>query len=175
MGLRVKMEGTMYSIRTGILLFIACLLSVPAQAGISYSKSDDCWQMVSGQVEYVIRVAQDIVTLSYFGPAAHAPWTAPGSAGTSLLRYDINGQAEGEEITPSELKLDSAKILPIKPGVDALELVLSHRRLPLQIRESYTVWGDTGVITRKIVLVNTGSSDLHVERLPSLSWSLPPG
>jgi alpha-galactosidase len=165
----------MYSIRTGILLFIACLLSVPAQAGISYSKSDDCWQMVSGQVEYVIRVAQDIVTLSYFGPAAHAPWTAPGSAGTSLLRYDINGQAEGEEITPSELKLDSAKILPIKPGVDALELVLSHRRLPLQIRESYTVWGDTGVITRKIALVNSGSSDLHVERLPSLSWSLPPG
>ena len=165
----------MHSIRTAVLLLIVSLLSVSARAGITYSKSDDCWHLVSGQIEYVIHVAQNTVTLRYFGPAAHSPWGAPQPAETSPVRYDIDGQADGEEITPSELKLDSAKNITIRPGVDELELILSHRHLPLQIRESYTTWGDTGVITRTLVLVNTGSSALHVERLPSLSWSLPAG
>ncbi len=168
-------EGAMHSIRTAVLLLIVSLLSVSARAGIAYSKSDDCWHLVSGQVEYVIHLTQNTVTLKYFGPAANSPWAASQPAETSPVRYDINGQAEGEEITPSELKLDSAKNITIRPGVDELELILSHRRLPLLLRESYTTWGNTGVITRTLVLVNTGRSALHVERLPSLSWSLPAG
>ena len=165
----------MNSIRTVALLLVVCLLPGSARAEIGYSKTDNCWHLVSGKVEYVLQKAQDTVRFIYFGPAARSPWSASQPAETSSARYDIDGQVEGQEIRPSELQLDSEKAVTVRRDVEELRLTLSHRRLPLQIQEIYTTWGDTGVITRKLVIVNKGRGILHIERLPSLSWSLPAG
>jgi alpha-galactosidase len=170
------MEGAMSWILRAALLLIACLPSMAARAEISYSNTDNCWRLMSGKVEYLLHKKQDTVTFEYFGPIGSHAWTAPASnENVTAVRYEIDGQVEGEEITPSELKLVSEKVVSIRPGVDELQLVFDHRRLALRIQANYITWGDTGVITRTLVLENMGNSILHVQRLPSLSWSMPPG
>jgi alpha-galactosidase len=166
----------MFWIRAAILLSIAGVTSISAQAEIGYSNAESRWTLVSGSVEYILHKENGGVTFEYFGPVAHQAW-APVSNTQNIAasRREINGQVEGEEITPSEIKLVSEKTVLVKPGVEELQLVFEHRRLPLRIGVSYTTWGDTGVITRALVVENSGTAILHVQRLPSLSWSLPQG
>src|ERR1019366_9376558 len=174
--LYLKAEGTMSKIRAAISLFIACLAFLSAHAEIRYSNAENRWSLVSGKAEYVLHKEKDRITFEYFGPVVHQAWTpARITQNTPVTRRDIDGQVEGEEITPSELKLVSEKNISVKSGVDQLQLVFEHRRLPLRIRLNYTTWGDTGVITRALVVENLGTASLHVQRLPSLSWSLPQG
>ena len=166
----------MSKIRAAISLFIACLAFLSAHAEIRYSNAENRWSLVSGKAEYVLHKEKDRITFEYFGPVVHQAWTpARITQNTPVTRRDIDGQVEGEEITPSELKLVSENNISVKSGVDQLQLVFEHRRLPLRIRLNYTTWGDTGVITRALVVENLGTASLHVQRLPSLSWSLPQG
>src|ERR1035438_1770951 len=163
-------------IRAAVLLFVACLASLPTQAEIRYSNAESRWTLASGNVEYILHKENGGVTFEYFGPVAHRAWPpATDTQNIAAARRDINGQVDGEEITPSELKLVSEKVVPVKQGVEELQLLFEHRRLPLRIGVNYTTWGDTGVITRAIVVENSGASILHIQRLPSLTWSLPPG
>ena len=60
-------------------------------------------------------------------------------------------------------------------GGDSLQLVLRHRVLPLEIQTRSDAWGQCGVITRRLTLVNRGANPLHVASAPSLSWRLPAG
>jgi alpha-galactosidase len=166
----------MFWIRAAVVLFVVSLPCVPVQAEISYNNAQKSWDLVSGNVKYLLHKQGDTIVFEYFGPGNHKAWSVESSPqNASTLRYDIDGKAEGEEISPAELKLVSEKVLSITPGVDELQLVFEHRHLALRIRANYITWGDTGVMTRAIVLENSGASTLHLERLPSLSWSLPPG
>ncbi len=170
------LENAMPWIRAVVLLLTCSLPSVPVRAEIKYSKTTACWSLASGNVEYVLHDQNGMVSFQYFGPSGYTEQrSASPSRDASAGSYDINCQADGEGISPSDLKLVSQKISSVKPGVDQLQLVFEHRRLPLRIQATYTTWGDTGVITRDLVLDNTGTRILSVMRLPSLSWSLPPG
>ena len=163
-------------IRLFVSALFVCLLSVPARSEITFDKAHGGWTLASGNVEYILQKQEDTVRFEYFGPVSHGAWMAAGpTLNSPVARYDIDGQAEGQEITPSELKLVSAEIVSTKPGVDQLGLVFEHRHIPLRIKVNYTTWGDTGVITRAIALESFSMKTLHVQRLPSLSWSLPPG
>lgn len=172
----MNVENRMSWKRALILLLISSSTCPLSWAEISFSKADNSWNLVSGNVEYVLHKDNDTVLFEYFGPVARHAWPAAGpTMNSQVARYDIDGQAEGQQITPSELKLVSEKIAPIRKDVDELQLVFDHRRLPLRIRVNYTVWGETGVISRSMILENSGTSTLHLQRLPSLAWSLPPG
>ncbi len=172
----MKPVNAMSWIRAVVLLFSCSLPPVLVRAEITYSKTSDSWNLVSGNVEYVLREQNGIVSFQYFGPSGYNGQIATTPAqDISAAGFDINGQADGEEISPSDLRLVSQRISSVKPGVDRLELIFEHRRLPLRIHASYTAWGATGVITRDLVLDNTGTRILSVLRLPSLSWSLPAG
>jgi alpha-galactosidase len=163
-------------IRVVFSMLFACLLSAPAWSEVTFSKAHDSWTLVSGNVEYILQKENETVRFAYFGPIAHGAWMDAGPTLNSPdARYDIDGRVEGQEITPSELKLVSEEAVSIKPGVDQLRLVFEHRHLPLRIKVNYTTWGDTGVITRAIVLESAAMKTLHVQRLPSLSLSMPPG
>jgi alpha-galactosidase len=173
---KLQMESTVSWIGLVFSTSIVCLLSVPARSEITFNKAHKGWTLVSRNVEYILTKQEDTVSFEYFGPVAHGAWMAAGPALNSpAARFDIDGQAEGQEITPSELKLVSEETVSSKPGVDELHLVFEHRHLPLRIKVNYTTWGDTGVITRALVLETSSMKALHVQRLPSLSWSLPPG
>jgi alpha-galactosidase len=170
------MEGTVFWIRLFSSVLLVCFLSVPARSEIKFDKANGGWTLVSGNVEYILQKHEDTVTFDYFGPLAHGSWmTAGPTLNSPAAHYDIDGQAEGQEITPSELRLVSEETVSIKPSVDELRLVFEHRHLPLRFKVNYTTWSDTGVITRAIVLESISTKALHVQRLPSLSWSLPPG
>jgi hypothetical protein len=52
---------------------------------------------------------------------------------------------------------------------------LRHERLPLEIEEHYTAWGDTGVFTRQLTFKNLGTTAPALSSTPSLTWKLPPG
>ncbi len=164
----------------------ACLLvlflGVPgARAAIQYDSSHRSWILVSGPVEYRLQQKAGSVSFEYFGPRGFSDWT-PHDAGrpednqsSASVRSDISGQVEGQDLSASSLNLISHQTISIRPGVDELELVFEHRRLPLRITTRYYTWGDTGVITRRLLLENTGKRVQWVRQLPSLSWNLPSG
>jgi alpha-galactosidase len=85
------------------------------------------------------------------------------------------GTAEGESLCPENLNLMSEQVLHAADQVDKLRLTYKHRLLPLQIVVQYSAWGDTGVFSRQVTVVNKGEKVLRIESLPPLSLELPSG
>jgi len=127
------------------------------------------WSLKSGSVEYRMRETEMGVDCSYFGLASGVPAELPLE-----YRPDLRGRVEGRDLFPGDFRAVSVKTLTAGPSRE-LHLVLRHRLLPLEINARYAAWGDTGVITRRITLLNRGRNVLHVESLPSLAWFLPEG
>jgi hypothetical protein len=130
------------------------------------------WILETGGVEYRLGQAGGKVYLAYFEPGGRPDWDASTPNG---LRHDIAGTAEGESLSAEDLELISQQELHPSGEVDGLQLTYRHRRLPLQIDVQYFTWGDTGVFTRQITLLNKGERPVGIESLPSLAFELPAG
>ncbi|MCL2660249.1 MAG: alpha-galactosidase [Acidobacteriaceae bacterium] len=166
----------MHRVRFSILLALfAGLLATPAFSDIRFDKRSGDWHLTSGKIDYVLQNSKGVISLVYFGEAGGTAWTPSDPTRSPQTRYDLDGQAEGQAITPTELDLISEKTSSPRPGVDQLILVFHHKRLPLTIEAEYTAWGDTGVFTRALTITNTGTGAIRIERLPALSWDLPQG
>jgi alpha-galactosidase len=143
------------------------------------SDSQNGWILETGGIEYRLTQIDGKVYLTYFGPAGRPDWDAaianPGSHAQSARRYDLAGTAEGESLTPENLELVSRQELHPSGDVDGLQLTYRHRRLPLEIAVQYFTWGDTGVFTRQITILNKGQKPIAIESLPSLAFELPAG
>ena len=176
-----KSASMLLRLQASIILLLLFLLSFSARGEIRYDPATRKWTLVSGPVEYRLQQKTGGVSFEYFGLPGAESWTPydpkrPNHPErTQNVRTDLAGQVDGQDIAATTLDLVSQRISSVKPGVDALELVYQHRRIPLRIRAEYCAWGDTGVITRGVSLQNLGRSTLHVQRLSSLSWALPPG
>lgn len=151
----------------------------PRESAIKYDSSAGIWALSSGNVEYRLGQLEGVIYLKYFGPAGQPDWDVaarqavpPGNKG---LHYDIDGLAEGESLSPENLKLVSHEIRHPKDDVDELTLVFEQRKLLLEISVRYRTWGQTGVITRQITLRNKSNGPIHIKEFPSLAWQLPPG
>jgi alpha-galactosidase len=166
--------------RLAMVVGVALTAAVQLQAGVDYDASSQRWTLKSGSVEYRLRQQNGVVLLEYFGPSGQPGWgqtpKGPFTAGLEPRHdHDISGQVEGQQLSPDDLELVSHAVEPLRAGVEELKMVFKHRRLPLQITVLYDTWGDTGVFTRQLVLLNQGDRPLRVETLPSLSWRLPEG
>ncbi|MGO9199619.1 MAG: alpha-galactosidase [Limisphaerales bacterium] len=136
----------------------------------SLRKPARVWTLRSGQVEYRLRHTAMGLDCLYFGPAGGAPTEAPFE-----LRPDFHFRVEGRDLGLEDLLMVDATTAKNSSGGDSLQLVLRHRVLPLEIQTRYDAWGQCGVITRRLTLVNRGANPLHVASAPSLSWRLPAG
>jgi alpha-galactosidase len=143
------------------------------------SDSHHGWILETGGVEYRLRQADGKIYLAYFGPRGQPDWDNSIAKNVSVaprgLLYDMAGTAEGQSLTPEDLELISHQELHPAADVDALQLIYRHRRLPLEIAVQYSTWGDTGVLTRQITVVNKDAKPVGIESLPSLALELPPG
>lgn len=141
--------------------------------------SHNGWSLKTGDVEYRLGQADGKVYLAYWGPVGGPDWDGSSSGRASHLRldarYDIAGAVEGETLAPETLELISQQELHPSTGVDGLQLTYQHRRLPLQIVVQYFTWGDTGVLTRQLTVVNKSKRPVEIESLPSLALELPAG
>ncbi len=170
-------------VRSLVLLVHAAFLfsyfSIPAKAKVRSDPSNQGWTLETGGVEYILGKTDGTVSLKYFGPSGQPSWEAPAATSGPLLppgaRYEIAGSAEGEGLFPGDLELISQDILHPKDGVDELRLIYKHRRLSLRIAVEYFTWGETGVFTRQLTLVNRGDKTARIEALPSLALNLPGG
>jgi alpha-galactosidase len=155
---------------------IACLASLawlPALSPaaplhyVQYDPTSQVWTLRSGRVEYRLRRSGDGAAFDYFGPAGRPAWGAPDAGRPPAS--DISGIVDGQEIQQEDF---TARFAPSSTGQE-LELIYRHRRLPLEIDALYAVKGDTGVITRRLTIVNQGSRVIHIDSMPSLAWRLP--
>jgi alpha-galactosidase len=141
--------------------------------------SQNGWILETGGIEYRLAQAEGKVYLTYFGPAGRPDWDSatanPVPNAQPARRYDLAGTAEGESLSPEDMELISPQELHPSGDVDGLQLTFRHRRLPLEIAVQYFTWGDTGVFTRQITILNKGQKPMAVESLPSLSFELPAG
>jgi alpha-galactosidase len=155
------------------------MLPVGVNAAVRYDSARQQWTLETGGIEYTLGQQDGRVYLRYFGPAGGPSWGPPSvpfaSPTPAGARYDMAGRAEGEGIDPQGLELVSHEVLHPSNGVDELQLVYKHRRLPLEIAVQYFTWGDTGVFTRQLTVVNKGDKPVRVESLPSLALQLPEG
>jgi alpha-galactosidase len=132
-------------------------------------------------VEYRLTQRDGSLFLAFFGPAGKGPWK-PLEASWTLSRadspgnvYDLSGRVAGQVVQPADVELTAYKVNEDPGKADSLRVVLTHRRLPLEVEAQYVAWGDLGVFTRQLTLANRGSEPLTVEAMPSLAWRLPPG
>jgi alpha-galactosidase len=138
------------------------------QEGVEFDAAAQLWTLRSGPVEYRLRRSGDGVAFDYFGPAGKPAWLTPDPS--SPATREISGSVDGQAFGPEDLRL--AMVEPTDT-VQQLALRYRHRRLPLEIEAIYFVDGDTGVITRRLTLINRGERAMHVDSLPSLAWRLP--
>lgn len=163
-----------------IILVLALTILFPywLAATVEFDHSSRIWSLSSGPVEYQLRQDGTRVSMKNFGPTGRPVLEASDRSGRERLAWgydDMAGLAEGEGLGSRELELIRSEVRHPQPGVDELVLVFKHRRLPLEITVLYTTWGSTGVLTRQMTARNQGDRPLHLESLPSLSWTLPGG
>jgi alpha-galactosidase len=162
--------------RRWLIASVALLLALgvsPALAQrVDYDSKARRWTLTSGPVAYRLAERNDVLLLDYFGPASRM--TEWGKATASAPRYDLAGVADGEALAPA-LHIVSQQRRIVAPGVEELLLTLRHTELPLEVQARYVAWGETGVFTREITLVNRGQKSIHVESSPSVAWELPKG
>jgi alpha-galactosidase len=164
--------------RTWLITFIVVTSALalrtsllPAQR-VDYDRNARRWTLTSGPVIYRIAERDSALVLDYFGPASRA--TAWGKTVSSAPRYDLAGIADGIPLAPA-LHLVSQRTGAAAPDAVELFLTLRHAELPLEVQARYVAWGETGVFTREITLVNRGRDPIRVRSSPSLAWALPKG
>jgi alpha-galactosidase len=155
-------------------LLFAALLPLAAGAGVIHDASAGTWTIQSSTVEYRLKQNGKQIGLDYFGPVGAGSWPASEQRNPAP-RFETFGLAEGEELSPERMSLSAQEIRQVRPGVDELRLLWKHDVLPLEVEARYTAWGNTGVISRKLAVVNRGQRAVHIESLPALHWRLPKG
>jgi hypothetical protein len=133
---------------------IFCLLGSldAAAAGVEHDAAQKTWTLTSGAEMYRLVERNGIVSVDYFGPRTESP-----NGGTQVpIGRELMGEAEGESLSASAMRLVDAQSNSPTPGVQVLELTLRHKRLALDIVAKYTAWAETGVFTREIMIKNTG-------------------
>ena len=133
---------------------------------VKYDSASRIWTLNGGPVEYRLRRAGNGVTLDYFGPAGKAAW--PASSPGVLAPAEMWGTADGQSITPDDLDLVTVEPVDLN---SELALRYRHKRLPLEIEVVYSTAG--GVITRRTSLINSGTTDIRIDAMPSIGWRLP--
>ena len=154
------------------------LLRCTAQAGIGYDPATQRLTLDSGPTELRLQVREGAVALEYLGPAGGPAWPAAVPEGWSTeppRRQESAGVVEGRAFGLDGLRLLEHATSERHPGVAELQLVFEHRAVPLRLDVRYATWGDSGVITRRVTLTNSGAEPLRVQSLPSLAWRLPAG
>ncbi|MCC6862011.1 MAG: alpha-galactosidase [Bryobacterales bacterium] len=159
--------------RLAVLIFpLAWLLN----AGVRHDPASHSWILTSGPAEYRLRQDDQAVRLEYFGPAGKPSWRmTTGRQAPPSPASDVAGMVEGRPVAPETLELLSHQIRTVRDGVEELRLLFQQRGLPLEIEIRYATWGDTGVMTRHVLLANRGRAALRIESFPELSWQLPRG
>jgi alpha-galactosidase len=160
------------------MLFLAVLplMQSVLEAGVRYEPAAHSWTLTSGVTEYRLRQDGNAIRLEYFGPIGKPSWRMlPGRQTRGPAASDVSGLVEGRSVGPETLELLSHEIRTVRKGVEQLRLLFQQRGLPLEIEMRYTAWGDTGVLTRRVLLTNRGKATLHIESLPELFWQLPRG
>ncbi len=164
--------------RTWLITFIVVASALALRASplsaqrVGYDRAARRWTLTSGSVIYRIAERDSALVLDYFGPASRA--TGWGKTMSSAPRYDLAGVADGTPLAPA-LHLVSQRTGAAAPGAVELLLTLRHAELPLEVQARYAAWGETGVFTREITLVNRGRKPIRVRPSPSLAWELPKG
>ncbi len=155
---------------------LTCTVAAVATVAGMNDTAGRTWQLKSGPVEYRLRLDGGAVRMEYFGPTGFAPWRmGEQRRGAPPPAFDLAGLANGRVVSPAEMALAAEESRTLKPGVQQLRLTYRHRQIPLEIEAVYVSWGESGTLTRKLKLINTGDEPLRIERLPELSWRLPPG
>ena len=156
--------------RIGLALIPLALAAGVLPAQTSTPPSD--LKLRSGGIEYRLARSGSEARLAYFGPEGMAAWDKPHGA---ALAGDLQGRIENQPISAASMALVSSHSRTVSSGVDELELTYRHRTLPFELHAVYDAWGDTGVFTRRLLLVNTGQRPITVNSMASLAWQLPPG
>ena len=158
---------------------IACLATANKLCASIQSDSRGGWILQSGGVEYCLAQTSGKIYLAYFGPAGRPNWKAGADSharpAEASRQYEMAGVVEGESLAPEALELISHAELHPASDVDELQLIYHRRGLALELVVQYFTWGDTGVFTRHVAILNKGERRLAVESLPSLALELPAG
>ena len=122
---------------------------------------------------------------SFDKPAQHQPWEIPTHIGGWYGQAAVGAVNEmGDDLT--ELKVVSHEIYPGKRGLtglpatyvekdgeaESLEILLQDALTGLSVTAVYSVYAETGVITRSLRLTNEGKADLQITGLLAASVPL---
>jgi alpha-galactosidase len=164
-------------VRLHALAGLGAFLLAPRLAAAQHVAADSAqqsWTLRSGPVAYRVVQRDSQVVLDYFGPAAREnDSTRVQSSYPRQSAPQFAGSVNGDPITATSFRLTAQRTTTTAPGVTELQLTFRLATLPLEIVERDVAWGESGVITRQLTLVNRGGAAMRVEVLPT--WLLPGG
>lgn len=163
-----------------LILLLWCA-PLPSWGGIHFDAAKNHWTLTSGPVEFRLVQREGSVFVSYLGPAGGADWkplNLPGGQGRPDFPWNIwetAGKVNDLGLYPADLFLTSQKVNKVGANIEELILSFQHRQLKLTLEVHYKTWGETGVLTRQVILANQGVENLRVQELPSLAFRFPAG
>ncbi|HVG38283.1 MAG TPA: glycoside hydrolase family 36 N-terminal domain-containing protein, partial [Pyrinomonadaceae bacterium] len=162
--------------KSSLVAIQVCLLGAlfASAAARAQDSPPRAWTLRSGGVVYRLALSDEQLKLEYFGPSGDGE-TAGRDSNSSPPRDDFSGLAEGSSLAPESLRLVAQETRSLPKGVNTVRLTLRHKELPLDVEALYAAWGETGVLSRELKLINRGATSLRVSSLPSLVWDLPSG
>ena len=110
------------------------------------------WSLKSGPVEIRLAQKDGVVVLDRFGKIEGYP--------------DTGGMAAGRP-------LDEFRFVSAQPSGEHLSLVLRHVNEPVTAEIVYTAYGNTGVIGKRVSLVNKCAHNVSVGTIDLIRWRLP--
>lgn len=148
--------------------FLLAAFASFATAAVTYDVGQHTWTLASGPVIYRLHQDGKAVELQYFGPSGRPAW--PAATLQTGPRYELSATVEGQNIEDRDWELIDHQEQP-----ESLLLVFRHSQTPLVVEARYSTYGDTGVISRELTVVNKGNAAVRLLAMDSLNWRLPFG
>ncbi|WP_068117991.1 alpha-galactosidase [Nocardioides massiliensis] len=121
-----------------------------------------------------VRYSLDTLPLEFSGIGQGDYRTSPCEIRTAHVGYDLDLGYRGHEVHAGSL---AARTLPTAHGTPAeattLVIDLADERAGIEVALHYTVFAAADVITRRVVVRNTGPAEVVVEKLLSFQLDLP--
>jgi alpha-galactosidase len=149
-------------------IFLLATFASFATAAVTYDVARHTWTLATGPVVYRLHQEGKAVELEYFGPDGKPAW--PAATPQTGARYELSATVEGQNIEDRDWELVDHQEQP-----EALLLVFRHPQTPLVVEARYATYGDTGVISRELTIVNKGKAAVHLLAIDSVCWRLPLG
>lgn len=163
-----------------IFLITSILAShiVMLNAKIIYRTDSLVWELSTGNNELILSHQKGMIEVLFWGAKSGQSWKNHAhelTGNPNLLFGETYCTINGFESFYNDFEYNSHKILTQNENLDVLVISVKLKNQPVMLDIIYKTFGNSGVFSREIKIINRGKAPLNLQKLPSMSIDMPPG